>query len=338
MNNQDNIKCYIPKIAKGRMVYSPSYKTRVLEYYFKRYALKDSCIKKIPVQASMVTIFDNLKKTLRTQHEYTHILRLDIKNFFGTIKTNRMLSLLSTYTDEFGLELAKEYFLKERFVAGSTLSNLFASIYIKDALDEFNEQGLKYLRYVDDFIFFCTSEENANEILKKVTAIFDKYDLAINEKTYIRDKRDSHNLFLGFNFFYYEQRKNVIIKCKKNTQKKIEKRYQLMKNELYDMYLQGKNSDDELNTFIRKLNNYTLNIFYIYYNISSSLASDFKFSNRIIKDMANLIGFTGQRIYKTRNSGAIYLLYDDTFSLNLLPDYIYLLDGSHIFKNAHSTF
>lgn len=125
------------------------------------------------------------------------ILRLDIDNFFDTIDHTILQQRLSaTGLEEEMIRLVMlcvqmgrvrgnggEWVESPMGVPqGAILSPLLSNLYL-NTFDQFAEsQGLPYIRYADDFLFICPSEETARDTLERIeTHLHDKLHLALNQ-------------------------------------------------------------------------------------------------------------------------------------------------------------
>ena len=143
------------------------------------------------------------------------IVESDIENFFPSINLKLLEDLLDKYIPEkdkkfrtfiFSIIRAK-YKLEEKVFEresglpiGHPLSPCLTNLYL-DAFDEkIKALDLKLIRYADDFLIFCKTKEQAEEIIQKVENILSGLNLKIKkEKTAIKNVSEGFE-FLGFNF------------------------------------------------------------------------------------------------------------------------------------------
>ena len=136
----------------------------------------------------------------------------DIKKCFDTVDHERLLYLLSrTIGDSDLLELMKHWLSAETFdfqgllptitgiVQGEPLSPLLANIYLSPLDRHFERLGFHFVRYADDIIILCSSEEEAKKALIEMEA-FLKNSLYLSlkpSKTQYVPLREGFD-FLGF--------------------------------------------------------------------------------------------------------------------------------------------
>ena len=84
---------------------------------------------------------------------------------------------------------------------GGVISPLLANIYLHYLDVKIAERGYEMVRYADDFLVLCGSEEGAREVLSHVEAILRALDLTLHpEKTVIKNFAEGVD-FLGFTVY-----------------------------------------------------------------------------------------------------------------------------------------
>jgi group II intron reverse transcriptase/maturase len=159
--------------------------------------------------------------------KYSWVIDVDIKGFFDNISHVIMLQLLQQHTQEKWIMLYAERWLKagveqeDGSIAartkgtpqGGVISPLFANIYLHHGfdkwMDEMNRQN-PFERYADDIVIHCSSKEEAEQLLEKLKARMQQYELELHpEKTKIvycknyqrNDKHDNNSFtFLSYSF------------------------------------------------------------------------------------------------------------------------------------------
>lgn len=309
-------KHYIKKVLRNnkRVINSPDKTYRILEAIIKNeYFPKDTTNQEDSISQNTIgfksikpseTIDTFIKKTSRylKKDKFNYILKVDIKKFYDSIDTNILLEKLRKFMDIKALDICKDTILKDGLATGSTLSPLFADIYLNDILSKIN--NLTYIRYVDDFLFFAQSIEEANKIKDKIERYLDTIGLKLNDKFYIRCKNDKKNLFLGFNFYYCETEDRVIFKCKKRKTKKIEQIYKDYYNKI--LYYYKLENESKLKSTIGSMNYYTVNLCRYYKNKSTNIQHDFKFSNKIINKIGDILGLSRELIKASSSKELFY--------------------------------
>jgi group II intron reverse transcriptase/maturase len=155
------------------------------------------------------------------------VIDVDIKGFFDNISHDRMLQLLQQHTQEKWVLLYIERWLnagveqQDGSIAartkgtpqGGVISPLLANIYLHHGfdkwMDEINPQN-PFERYADDIVIHCSSKEQAEQLLEKLKARMQQYELELHpEKTKIvycknyqrNDEHDNNSFtFLSYSF------------------------------------------------------------------------------------------------------------------------------------------
>jgi RNA-directed DNA polymerase len=160
---------------------------------------------------------DALREVDRLLKEgYTHVVDADLKNYFDTIPHDKLMARVGeTISDGRVLKLI-DGFLKQEIMSdmarwqpttgtpqGAVLSPLLANIYLHplDLLMERN--GRRMVRYADDFVILCRTEDEARAALRDVDAWTTANGLTLHpDKTRIVDSRQSGQgfEFLGYRF------------------------------------------------------------------------------------------------------------------------------------------
>ncbi len=146
----------------------------------------------------------------------TWIVDADLKGYFDTIPKDRLMSqvaeriadtrllaLIRSYLDQGVMEgLALHEPTERGTPQGAVISPLLANIYL-DPLDQLlAEHGKEMVRYADDFVLLCRSEEEAKAALTRVQTWVAKNGLTLHpEKTRIVDATQPGGFdFLGYHF------------------------------------------------------------------------------------------------------------------------------------------
>ena len=170
---------------------------------------------------------DALKQCQENCIKYAWVIVVDIKGFFDNISHEIMLELLQKHTAEKWVLLYAERWLKagvqqkdESIITrtkgtpqGGVISPLFANLYLHHGfdkwMDEQNPQN-QFERYADDIVIHCSSKEEAEQLLEKLKARMQQYQLELHpEKTkivycknYLRNEKHDNNsfTFLSYSF------------------------------------------------------------------------------------------------------------------------------------------
>ena len=160
---------------------------------------------------------DALREVDRLLKEgYTHVVDADLKSYFDTIPHDRLMARVGeTISDGRVLKLIDD-FLKQEIMSdmarwqpttgtpqGAVLSPLLANIYLHP-LDLLMEQnGRRMVRYADDFVILCRTEDEAEAALREIGAWTAANGLTLHpDKTRVADSRQPGQgfEFLGYRF------------------------------------------------------------------------------------------------------------------------------------------
>ena len=160
---------------------------------------------------------DALREVDRLLKEgYTHVVDADLKGYFDTIPHDRLMALVEgSISDGRVLSLIESFPHQDIMTEtarwqpdagtpqGAVLSPLLANLYLHP-LDLLMEQsGYRMVRYADDFVILCASEEEAAAALRLVTAWVTANGLTLHpDKTKVGDcQQPGHGFdFLGYRF------------------------------------------------------------------------------------------------------------------------------------------
>ncbi|PFI53287.1 reverse transcriptase [Bacillus cereus] len=137
----------------------------------------------------------SLKDNVKFHRNQKKVLRLDIKDFFGSIKQNQVLSIFLKigYTIDVSTLLAKICTLSGKLPQGSptsaALSNLVMRGFDKEISLYCNEKKIRYTRYADDMTFSGDFKEQ--KLIKKVKSYLSWIRLELNlDKTNLMRKHN----------------------------------------------------------------------------------------------------------------------------------------------------
>ncbi len=144
---------------------------------------------------------------------YQHIVDIDLKNFFDEVEHSILLQLLYRKIKcPLTLRLIRKWLRAPVFIhgkltkrrkgvpQGSPLSPLLSNIMLHELDKELENQGLRYVRYADDFSIYCKSHQAARKAGNNIFLFLkNKMKLPINrEKSGIRKPINFE--ILGFRF------------------------------------------------------------------------------------------------------------------------------------------
>jgi len=146
----------------------------------------------------------------------------DIKGFFDNIPHKKLMKVLNkVIADGTVLDLiwswlkcgymedGKYYNTKTGQVQGGVISPLLANIYLNELDWELHKAKIYFVRYADDFLLFCETEEEvirAGNIAKSVIESLG-LEVAMNKTKVVDFKNDDFD-FLGFHFNHWRTSKN----------------------------------------------------------------------------------------------------------------------------------
>ena len=146
---------------------------------------------------------------------YTWVVDADVKSYFDTIPHDRLMACIEErVADGSVLELIRS-FLKQGVLEdlrywtptegtpqGAVLSPLLANIYLHPLDRLMEEAGYEMVRYADDFVVLCRTEEEARKALEEIRRWMEEAGLSLHpEKTRIVDATERGGFdFLGYHF------------------------------------------------------------------------------------------------------------------------------------------
>lgn len=168
---------------------------------------------------------EEVRKNVR---EYAWVVDMDISKFFDKMSHELLMKALDRHVEERWVKMYIQRWLEAPVETGEgikqqkagygtpqggVISPILANLFLHYTLDkwlEINYPELSFVRYADDVIIHCKSEEQAKEVLTKVRERLEECELTLNEKKtkivycqdYRRKKRDYRVKFdfLGFSF------------------------------------------------------------------------------------------------------------------------------------------
>lgn len=169
-----------------------------------------------------------LHEVRKNVRHYTWVVDLDITKFFDTVNHSKLLKALNLHVEEEWMQMYIERWLEaeklnlesgEREVnmrgtpQGGVISPLLSNLYLHYALDKWlriHYPNLPFVRYADDVIVHCRTEEESKEVLQTIKSRLSECDLTLHPKktkiVYCKDYRrklKNKNVqfdFLGFSF------------------------------------------------------------------------------------------------------------------------------------------
>lgn len=150
------------------------------------------------------------------QQEHVWVVDADLKSYFDTIPHQRLMELVEDQIADGGvLELIRS-FLKQGVMdthchieageegtpQGAVMSPLLANIYLNPLDHEMVRHGFEIVRYADDFVVLCKTEEEARRAMSQIQQWVEAAGLTLHpEKTRIVDAGQRGGFdFLGYHF------------------------------------------------------------------------------------------------------------------------------------------
>ena len=145
---------------------------------------------------------------------YVHIVDADLKSYFDTIPKDRLtalidrkvsdgriMTLIASFLEQGVLDGEQEWTPEQGTPQGAVVSPLLSNIYL-DPLDHLMAaRGFEMVRYADDFVVMCRSQEDATAALAVVQQWTVSAGLTLHPtKTRLVDERDGGFDFLGYHF------------------------------------------------------------------------------------------------------------------------------------------
>ena len=156
------------------------------------------------------------------EHGYNHIYDCDIKGFFDNIPHKKLMKVLSKYIadgtvlDMVWTWLKAGYMEEGKYIdatsgtpQGGVISPLFSNVYLNELDWELEKEGIKFVRYCDDFLLFAKSEEEikrAGAVAKRVIESLG-LEIAINKTKFVDFNEEDFD-FVGFSFKHWRKKKN----------------------------------------------------------------------------------------------------------------------------------
>jgi len=149
---------------------------------------------------------------LETGHVF--VVDADLKSYFDTIPKDRLMNLVRSKISDRGVLELIEQFLNQSIMEelrewtpetgvpqGAVLSPLLSNLYLNELDHRMATSGYEMIRYADDFVILCRSQEQAELALEEVKRFVTEVGLTLHpEKTHIVDSREKSFAFLGYSF------------------------------------------------------------------------------------------------------------------------------------------
>lgn len=146
---------------------------------------------------------------------FTWVVDADLQNYFDTIPKQGLMELINRQVSDVNVMKLLKQFLDQNVVEGmkawtpvagtpqgSVVSPLVANLYLH-GLDEIISEKHQYVRFADDFVVMCRTQEEAEEVLAVIQSWVDEQGLTLHpEKTRIGNcvEKGQGFDFLGYRF------------------------------------------------------------------------------------------------------------------------------------------
>ena len=151
------------------------------------------------------------------QSGHYHVVDIDIRGYFDAIPHGRLMERVKEHIADGRVLALIEAFLKQQVMEemeswenesgtpqGGVISPLLANIYLNPLDWLMAESGLEMVRYADDIVVLCRTEEKSQEAMKQIGGWMEQAGLELHpEKTRRIDmnKLGNHFDFLGYRFW-----------------------------------------------------------------------------------------------------------------------------------------
>jgi RNA-directed DNA polymerase len=148
------------------------------------------------------------------QAGFVHVVDVDLKSYFDTIPHDRLMSLVRERIADSKVLSLIESFLKADIMdglrewtpeagapQGAVLSPLLSNIYLSPLDHQMAQEGFEMIRYADDLVILCRTEEAARQALARIQQWTTDAGLTLHPtKTRLVDARIEGFDFLGYHF------------------------------------------------------------------------------------------------------------------------------------------
>lgn len=181
---------------------------------------------------------DALREVVKGLKEgYRYVVDADIEKFFDTIDQNTLMELVERRISDGGIISLIRAFLEQGVLEngeirasqrgtpqGGVISPLLANIYLHEVDEAFNSQDVRIVRYADDLVILCRSEEEAQNALKALKEITEQLSLRLHTektKTVNMNVPGVRFTFLGYDFVTSKRKSKILKYPSKKSRKNL---------------------------------------------------------------------------------------------------------------------
>jgi len=161
---------------------------------------------------------------------YTHVVDVDLKGYFDSIPHDRLMEYVKEYVADGRVLMLLEQFITASVMEGmnewapelgcpqgAVISPLLSNIYLNCLDHTIMAAGLHMVRYADDFVIMCKSQEDTEMALSLVDKYAVEHELTVHpEKTKVVDASTRNE---SFDFLGYEFRGSLKLVSRKSIRK-----------------------------------------------------------------------------------------------------------------------
>lgn len=265
------------------------------------------------------------------ESEHVFVVDADLQGYFDSIPKDRLmdlvrakisdrrvLELVRQFLDQSILEELRQWTPEAGVPQGAVLSPLLSNVYLNELDHRMASLGYEMVRYADDFVILCRSQEQAELALEEVKRFVAEAGLTLHpEKTHIVDSREKSFDFLGYSF-----RGKFRFPRAKSHQKMVETIRRLT----------PRKSGQSLEATIREINRATAGWFVYFRHCTWNIFDkyDGMIRKRLRRQLLKRYRRNPKRLSRTRRWPNAYFLERGYRSLRLAhSSYVQSLEGTH---------
>ena len=211
------------------------------------------------------------------KQRYTVVVDADIKGFFDTINQDKLIELVrKRVKDKKVIELLNGFLKQginidgeelapatEGTPQGGVISPLLANIYLHQLDEIVTKQGYQMVRYADDFVILCRTQQEAEQALNLVHEVMINIELELHpEKTHIVDMGNPGGAFEFLGYRFKNNKEKILRYPRQKSTNKLKEKVRALTPRLSGMSLE---------CIVARVN-LTLKGWFEYYKHSSSYA------------------------------------------------------------------